>query len=94
MEARERQPSNTITGGSGSASLDPETDQNVEAMVFNLKQRFKQSGVTLPLEKQQAGGLYRLGSRKRQLSVRNHRLTVRVGNNYTDFLEFLSKAAF
>ena len=40
------------------------------------------------------GGVYRLGSRKLQLSVRSNRLTVRVGSSYTDFLEFLSKAAF
>lgn len=61
-------------------------------MVFNLKQRFKQSGVTLPLEKH-AGTVYRLGSRKLQLSIRNSRLMVRVGTTYTDFLEYLSKAA-
>ena len=61
-------------------------------MVFNLKQRFKQSGVTLPLEKT-SGATYRLGSRKLQLSVRNGRLTVRVGSNNIDFLEYLSKAA-
>ena len=70
----------------------PEREED-EAM-GNLKQRFKQSGVTLPLEKQSQGGVYRLGSRKLQLSVRSNRLTVRVGQNYTDFLEFLSKAAF
>ena len=97
---RERQMSATITGSGSAAALssvaavDAEVDHNVEAMVFNLKQRFKQSGVTLPLEKQSQGGVYRLGSRKLQLSVRSNRLTVRVGQNYTDFLEFLSKAAF
>ena len=71
---------------------DPEAEQAVDAMVFNLKQRFKQSGVTLPLEKQ-SGPVFRLGSRKLQLSIKNGRLTVRVGQNYIDFLEYLSKAA-
>ena len=85
--------SGALGGGDGGAAGDAEAEQNVEAMVFNLKQRFKQSGVTLPLEKQ-SGGVYRLGSRKLQLSVRSNRLTVRVGSTYTDFLEFLSKAAF
>ncbi len=39
-------------------------------MVFNLKQKFKQSGVTLPLEKH-AGAVYRLGSRKLQARARS-----------------------
>ena len=56
------------------------------------RRRFKQSNVTLPLEKQ-SGSVYRLGSRKLQLAIRNTRLTVRVGTNYIDFLEYLSKAA-
>jgi len=76
----------------GQASADLEAERSVDAMVFNLKQRFKQSNVTLPLEKQ-SGSVYRLGSRKLQLAIRNTRLTVRVGSNYIDFLEYLSKAA-
>ena len=67
-------------------------ERGVDAMVFTLKQRFKQSGVTLPLEKQ-AGATYRLGSRKLQLSIRHSRLNVRLGSSYIDFLEYLSKAA-
>ena len=117
-----RQPGATMSA-SGSA-VDAEAERSVDAMVFNLKQRFKQSGVTLPLEKQ-SGAVYRLGSRKLQvnrrctphatprpplalhrsishacvravlvqLSIRNSRLTVRVGGNFIDFLEYLSKAA-
>lgn len=76
----------------GAGTADPEAERAVDGMVFNLKQRFKQSGVTLPLEKH-AGTVYRLGSRKLQLSIRNSRLMVRVGASYTDFLEYLSKAA-
>ena len=76
-----------------SAVVDAEAEASVDAKVFDLKQRFKQSGVTLPLEKQ-SGAVYRLGSRKLQLSIRNSRLTVRVGSsNFIDFLEYLSKAA-
>ena len=44
--------SEAAMGGGAGPSGDAEAEQNVEAMVFNLKQRFKQSGVTLPLEKQ------------------------------------------
>ena len=33
------------------------------------------------------------GAGKLQLSLRNSRLTVRVGSNFIDFLEYLSKAA-
>ena len=80
-------------GGGGTPSADDaDTEYQVDGMVFNLKQRFKQSGVTLPLEKAN-GVVYRLGTRKLQLSIRNSRLTVRVGNSYLDFLEYLSKAA-
>ncbi|KAL1528244.1 hypothetical protein AB1Y20_009602 [Prymnesium parvum] len=70
---------------------DPETERQVDSMVENLKLRFKQSGVTLPLEKT-SGCVYRLGSRKLALNIRNNRLMVRVGNGYCDFLEYLSKA--
>ena len=40
---REREP---VQSG-----VDAEAERGVEEMVFQLKQRFKQSGVTLPLEK-------------------------------------------
>ena len=86
QQARAPQPPPT------DAAADAETERAVDGMVHNLKQRFKQSGVTLPLEKH-AGTVYRLGSRKLQLSIRNSRLMVRVGSSYTDFLEYLSKAA-
>lgn len=90
----------SASAGPGSASMraeptggvEAEAERAVDAMVYNLKQRFKQSGVTLPLDKQN-GAVYRLGSRKLQLSIRNNRLTVRVGSNNIDFLEYLSKAA-
>jgi len=79
-------------GGATPGLADSEEERQVDAMVLNLKQRFKQSKVTLPLEKHQ-GTVYRLGSRKLQLSIRNSRLMVRVGSTYCDFLEYLSKAA-
>ena len=41
-----------------------------------LKQRFRQSGVTLPLEKH-AGTVYRLGAKKLSLNIRSSRLMVR-----------------
>lgn len=84
------------TGGgyaSGGAAADStEGERGVDAMVDNLKQRFKQSGVVLPLEKH-SGCVYRLGARKLSLNIRNSRLMVRVGGGYCDFLEYLSKAA-
>ena len=60
-------------------------------MVQNLKQRFRQSGVALPLEKH-LGCVYRLGAKKLS-TLRNSRLMVRVGGGYADFLEYLSKAS-
>ena len=73
------------------ASAEADTERQVDSMVENLKLRFKQSGVTLPLEKH-AGCVYRLGSRKLSLNIRNARLMVLVGCGYCDFLEYLSKA--
>ena len=85
-------PALDVATGSPSGGPEAEAERAVDRMVYHLKQRFKQSGVTLPLEKQ-TGTLYRLGSRKLQLSVRNSRLMVRVGSNFSDFLEYLSMAA-
>uniref|UniRef100_A0A7S2IC50 Uncharacterized protein n=1 Tax=Haptolina brevifila TaxID=156173 RepID=A0A7S2IC50_9EUKA len=82
----------TFTTRDAPLASDPEEERQVDTMVVNLKARFKQSRVTLPLEKHQ-GTVYRLGSRKLQLSIRSSRLMVRVGSTYCDFLEYLSKAA-
>mmetsp|Transcript_24326 Transcript_24326/g.55366 ORF Transcript_24326/g.55366 Transcript_24326/m.55366 type:complete len:260 (+) Transcript_24326:439-1218(+) len=79
----------SVAGVSGLSDLDAE--RQVDSMVDNLKFRFKQSGVNLPLEKH-SGCVYRLGSRKLSLNIRNARLMVRVGGGYCDFLEYLSKA--
>ena len=67
-------------------------EAEVDVMVQNLKQRFRQSGVALPLEKH-SGCVYRLGAKKLSLNLRNSRLMVRVGGGYADFLEYLSKAS-
>jgi len=77
----------------GPVSPGPEADAEraVEVMVDNLKSRFEESGVSLPLDKH-TGCVYRLGNRKLSLNIRNSRLMVRVGGGFCDFLEYLSKA--
>jgi hypothetical protein len=68
----------------------PET--HIDALVASLKLRFRQSGVPLPLAKQQ-GSVYRLGSRRVNLAVHEGRLTVRSpAGEHTDLLEYLSKS--
>ena len=69
-------PSGGGGGGAGGnpADIDP-AERAVEAMVENLKQRFRQSGVALPLEKH-AGTVYRLGAKKLALNIRSSRLMV------------------
>ena len=61
--------------------------ENMSTSIVPKNQRFDHYVVTT------SGTLYRLGSRKLQLSVRNSRLMVRVGSNFSDFLEYLSMAA-
>ena len=86
------------TQGSAAGSSAPPSapaaaaEAEVDVMVQNLKQRFRQSGVALPLEKH-SGCVYRLGAKKLSLNLRNSRLMVRVGGGYADFLEYLSKAS-
>ena len=77
-------------GGGGTPSADDaDTEYQVDGMVFNLK-RFKQSGVTSPSKAN--GVVYRLGTRKLQLSIRNSPHGAG-GQLLLDFLEYLSKAA-
>lgn len=78
--------------GGGNTREEDAAERAVSAMVDNLKQRFRQSGVTLPLEKH-SGTVYRLGAKKLTLNIRSSRLMVRVGGGYCDFLEYLSKAS-
>tara|TARA_B110001452_G_scaffold143815_1_gene119617 strand:+ start:657 stop:1568 length:912 start_codon:yes stop_codon:yes gene_type:complete len=78
--------------GGGANREEDAAERAVSAMVDNLKQRFRQSGVTLPLEKH-SGTVYRLGAKKLTLNIRSSRLMVRVGGGYCDFLEYLSKAS-
>lgn len=67
----------------------------VEALVDALKTRFRQSGVPLPLVRQSGSGtVYRLGSRRVSLGVREGRLTVlSASGEHTDLLEYLSRSA-
>ena len=86
-------PSTGSAAGSSAPPAAPAAAAEAEVDVMrDLKQRFRQSGVALPLEKH-SGCVYRLGAKKLSLNLRNSRLMVRVGGGYADFLEDLSKAS-
>ncbi|KAJ1621771.1 hypothetical protein T492DRAFT_1067168 [Pavlovales sp. CCMP2436] len=79
-----------VRSSEGRAS-DEEAEDHIDALVASLKKRFRQSGVPLPLARQQ-GTVYRLGSRKITLATKDGRLTVRsASGEHTDLLEYLSK---
>lgn len=83
-------------GGETGAADDGSAGAMLEAHVSSLKQRFRQSGVPLPLWKQPGEGpnVYRLGKSRLELGIADERLVVRQhGGHSVDLLEYLSKSA-
>ena len=65
----------------------------VDGMVADLKARFAEHKLSLPLFKQE-DFVYMLRSRKLLLSVNNDKLMVRVGGGVEDLLVFLERVKF
>lgn len=79
--------------GSGSGRSDDDGEAHIEALVVGLKEHFRQAGVPLPLARQH-GTVYRLGSRRVNLAVRDGRLAVvSAPGEHTDLLKFLSRSS-